>query len=169
MRRLRAAILLAWCGILAPVAAAELPGFFQTSFGDYPDELRQLRQDGKRGLVLVFEMEECPYCKRFHDRILKRRAVVEAFRQDFNLIRVDVLGAGSVLDFAGRSVSEGRFAEGLKVRGTPTTIAFDRDGKEIARFSGVPVDAAEFLLWRQYVLSETAARQSFGQFKAGRR
>lgn len=163
MRRL---IIALWLGLMAlPLSAAQAASFFQSSFGDFQDELRQVRTDGKKGLILVFEMEECPYCKRFHDKILNRPKVTESFHKDFTVIRVDVLGATQVQDFSGKPLTESQFAQSLKVRGTPTTIAFDAVGKEVARLSGVPVDAQEFLLWRDYVLSGRAGNVGFGQFR----
>ncbi|MBS1191556.1 MAG: hypothetical protein H6R10_3348 [Rhodocyclaceae bacterium] len=167
MRRL---ILALWLGLAGlPWAAAEPQSFLQPSFGDFRDELRQARSEGKKGLILVFEMEVCPYCKRFHEKILDRPRVVESFQRDFNAIRVDVQGATPVQDFSGRAMSESQFARDLKVRGTPTTIAFDLEGREAARLAGVPVDAQEFLLWREYVLSGAAGRMGFGQYRSERR
>ena len=36
--------------------------FFQPKFGDFKADLQEARKQGKKGIFLFFEMDECPFC-----------------------------------------------------------------------------------------------------------
>ena len=38
--------------------------FFQPKFGDFRAELATAKQQGKKGIFLFFEMDDCPFCAR---------------------------------------------------------------------------------------------------------
>ncbi len=38
--------------------------FFEQSLDDLTEELEIAREEGKRGVFLFFEMDECPFCHR---------------------------------------------------------------------------------------------------------
>lgn len=138
-----------------PVAAQHWrdPGqhFFQTLLGDLPAELRQAAKDGKKGVLLVYEMEGCPFCEWLHRVALREPSVQGYYRRHFSVFRIDVRGATSVTGFDGRDVTESAFATKQNVRGTPTSVFYDLDGREVARFSGAPRDREEYLLLGKFV------------------
>lgn len=143
--------------------------FFHTSFGDLRAELDIARKDGKKGILLVFELEECPFCKRMHDTVINREAVQAAFRQHFNIIRIESDSSSEIVSPSGLPMTERELAQSLKAYGTPYSIALDADGTELARLPGTPVNAEEYLLFANYATSDTARSESFAQYKARHR
>lgn len=138
---------------------------FEPSFGDFADELRQLAPRKKQALLLFFEMEACPFCHRLHRDVLSQSAVRAMLERDFLAIRVDTQGLGPITTFDGRSLTEAAFSKEQKVRGTPSILAFDASGRELARLAGAPSSPEEFLLFGRYALSGQTAALSFAQFK----
>jgi len=140
--------------------------FFQTSFGDLGAELEGARRDGKRGVLLVFELEECPFCRRMHETVINRLHVQEAFRRYFNIIRIESDSGNEIVAPNGERLTEREYARLLKAYGTPYSIALSVDGTELARLPGTPVNDDEYILFADYAVSGTADTESFSQFKA---
>ena len=141
---------LAVCALLgalvaAPAARADADAFFDTSLGDLRAELDTARQQGKQAVLLMFEMEGCPYCRRMRQTVLNRADVQTYFHRHFLIFSVDTHGSLTLNDFAGRELSERRLAESMQVRGTPTFVFVDLDGREMSRYVGATRDAAEFM------------------------
>lgn len=167
MRVLRAVLLfllLAAAGAQAALAA-EADKFFDQTLGDFAGELKAATAAGKTGVMLMFEAEACPYCRRMRQQVLSRDDVQAYFRKHFAAMSVDVLGDVPVTDFSGRETTEKAYARALKIRGTPTFIFFGAGGAEIARASGA-MDAAEFLRLGRYVAEGHYKTQSLDQFSA---
>jgi thioredoxin-related protein len=142
--------------------------FFQQHFGDFKAELETARQQGKQGIFLFFEMDECPFCARMKSSVLNQVDVQEAYRARFLSYTVDVNGDTAMVDFDGKETTEKDFALAHRVRATPTLLFFDRQGKLVARFTGPTKDKAEFLLLGRYVSEGTYATRTFSQYKQGK-
>jgi thioredoxin-related protein len=154
-------VLAAW---LAGALAADADKFFDQSLGDFPDELRTVRQAGKQGVLLMFEMEGCPYCRRMREQILSREDVQAYFHRHFAIFTVDTLGSQPVTDFWGGQTTEKGFARALKIHGTPTFIVFGPDGQELVRLAGAAKDAEEFMQFGRYAAEGHYKTQSPEQF-----
>ena len=76
--------------------------FFQTTVGDYRAEFEQARAEGKRAVVFVFEMDECPFCHRMHTTVLDHSEVQDAYSKHFSVFRIDIKGNTPVTDAEGR-------------------------------------------------------------------
>ena len=165
MRSLRNSLLFlflaAW---LAGALAADADKFFDPNLGDFPDELKAARQAGKQGVLLMFEMEGCPYCRRMREQVLSREDVQAYFHRHFATFSVDTLGNQPITDFWGGRTTENGYARSLKVGGTPTFIIFGIDGNELVRLTGAAKDAEEFMLFGRYVAEGRYKTQSPEQF-----
>lgn len=139
--------------------------FFQSYFGDLRAELAAARNQGKKGILLVYEQEECPFCYRFHNTILNQSQVQEFFRSHFRIYQIDIRGSNAIIGFDGRETIEKDFSVVQRVRATPTSIFYGLDGKEMVRFSGVAKDVAEFMLLGSYVVEGVWRRIPFTKFK----
>lgn len=139
--------------------------FFQGFLGDLRAELESARKEGKKGVVLVYEMEECPFCERFHRSVASQVAVQDYYRQHFVILRMDIRGDATIAGFDGKEVRESEFAAGNRVRATPTTVFHALDGREVARFSGLPKDAAEFVVLGRFVAEGHYRAGSFADYK----
>lgn len=167
MRLLRAVLLflLVIGGGLA--AAADADRFFDQGLGDFAAELKTAQAAGKSGVLLMFELEGCPYCRKMREQVLSRGDVQGYFRKHFAVFSVDVVGALPVSDFAGREATEKAFAQTLKIRGTPTFVFFAAGGSEVARLSGV-TSADEFMRAGRYVAEGHYKTMSLEQFSAAK-
>ena len=138
--------------------------FFQSLLGDLKQELQSARDKGRKAMLLVYEMQDCPFCLRFHDAVLRDATVQDWYRERFAIFRIDVRGANPIVGFDGRELSESAFAAAQRVRATPTSVFYGLDGVEQVRFAGLPRDIAEFIRLGEFVLSGDWRRMSFAQF-----
>ncbi|MFY9317491.1 MAG: thioredoxin fold domain-containing protein [Burkholderiales bacterium] len=161
---LLAALLLA-C-VLAPARAAEgWEKFFELSFGDLRAEAADAKQDGKRGLLLMYHFDDCPYCQRMKQEVLQRPEVQAYFRKAFRAIAIDTRGAQAITGFDGRTLPENQHARAAGVRGTPTFQFHDLDGKLLFTHGRAIYDPAEFMLLGDYVASGAYRTTSFAVYR----
>ncbi len=140
--------------------------FFHDTFGDFREELQTARDEGKQGIFLFFEMDECPFCHRMKDTVLNRSDVQAWFRQHFLAFSVDVEGDIEIIDFQGNTMKQKDFAfRQFGVRATPVLMFFDLDGKPVARYTGATADWQEFMLLARYVVEGAYRDQSFSRYK----
>lgn len=165
-------MLLALMLLIAAPAWAEtrdpMNHFFQPKFGDLKADLAEAKKQGKKGIFLFFEMDECPFCDRMKNTILNQSEVQDAYRANFLVYPIDVNGDTELVDFQGNSMTEKAFAFGLRVRATPVLMFFDLDGKLLARHTGPVRDKAEFMLLARYITEGAYATQPFAKYKQGK-
>jgi thioredoxin-related protein len=146
--------------------------FFNETFGDFSEELENARNSGKQGILVMFEMDECPFCHRMKTTILNQPDVQDYFREHFMIFPVDIEGDVEVVDFQGKTTTMKDFAfKQYRVRATPVFAFFDLDGKYIkrARFTGATKDKEEFMLLGKYVVDGAYKQQSFTRYKRSAR
>lgn len=168
-------LILAFClPFSASSAAADkvpLDGFFNQSFWDFTEELNTARDAGKKAILVMFEMDECPFCHRMKTTVLNRKDIQEYFREHFLVFAVDIEGDVEMTDFDGNPTVMKDFAfKQNRVRATPVFAFFDLDGKLIkpARFTGATRDAEEFKLLGEYVVEGAYKQASFTRYKRER-
>ncbi len=144
--------------------------FFDESFGNLQEELETAREEGKKGLMIFFEMDDCPFCHRMKREVLNRPDVQDYYRKHFRNLSIDIEGDVELVNFSGEQTTEKDFAtREHRVRATPVIVFFDLDGKRVARFIGAPRDAREFLLLGRYVAEGHYRDGSFTRFKRAQR
>ncbi|MBE0509901.1 MAG: thioredoxin family protein [Chromatiales bacterium] len=157
--------------MLAMPLQAELPRdpyqfFFNDTFGDFSDELETARQDGKSGVLLFFEMDDCPFCHWMKQNVLNQVAVQEYYRDNFMMFSVDVEGDVEIVNFDGRNMSQKDFAfREHRVRATPALVFFDLEGNQVHRHTGRTSDPDEFLLMGKYVVDGVYKDMRFTRYK----
>ena len=85
----------------AAVGRDPLAHFFNESFGNYAEELEQAREQGKQGVLVFYEMDECPFCHYMKQNVLSQPVVQEYYREHFLNFMVDIGGDIEVADFSG--------------------------------------------------------------------
>ncbi len=168
MRQLFIAFLVLMAGSAWAETRDPINHFFQPKFGDFQAELSTAKEQGKKGIFLFFEMDDCPFCERMKTTILNQADVQDAFRAQFLVYSIDVNGDTQMTDFQGKEQTEKDFAFGHRVRATPTMLFFDLDGKLVTRHTGPSKDKAEFLLLGKFVAEGAYATQSFTKYKQGK-
>lgn len=161
---------LPWTAPLAMAARSDAPtGFFDLSFGDLKDELRQARADGKLGLFLMVSAENCPPCKYMKTQVLSQAEVREVYRRHFRLLDIDYNGDDDVVDPQGRSMRAKDYAQKvLAVRGTPTFVVIGLDGRELLRHVGPTRDARELLDIARFVASGEHRKTPYDEYRRQR-
>jgi len=153
-------------------AATRDPGtyFFQESFGDLQEELETAKEENKKGVLIFFEMDDCPFCHRMKTTILNQSEVQDYFRSNFRIFSLDIEGDVEITDFDGNQVSQKDFAfKQHRVRATPVIAFFDLEGHKVMSYTGATRDPAEFLLMGDFVVGEHYKKSSFTKFKRERR
>jgi thioredoxin-related protein len=139
--------------------------FFHSTFGDFQEELEQARAQGKKAVLVFFEMDDCPFCHRMKDTVLNRPEVQEYYREHFLMFPLDVEGDVEVATFDGRSMPQKDFAfREHRVRATPVFAFFDLEGQQIARFIGAS-DVQEFLWLGEFVAEGHYLEMPFTRYK----
>ena len=111
--------------------------FFDQSLGDFTEELARAKAEGKQGVMLFFEMDDCPFCHRMKTTVLNQPEVQAYYRKHFLSFPVDVEGDVEITDFQGRTYTEKTFAEKVnRVRATPVFAFYDLNGRQVARYTG---------------------------------
>lgn len=140
--------------------------FFDQSLGDFSEELATARDEGKSGILIMFEMDECPFCHRMKATVLNRVDVQDYFKQHFLIIPLDIEGDVEINDFEGVAVKQKDFAaKTFRVRATPVFAFFDLNGKLIAKYTGATRNADEFMLLGRYVVEGAYKKSSFTRYK----
>ena len=156
--------------LFSSVVMAELrdPGdyFFESTFGDYSEELEVAREEGKKGVFLFFEEDDCPFCARMKATILNRSEVQDFYREHFKIYRINIKGEVDVVSFDGEDMLEKVFAEKRnKVRATPLMAFYNLDGQMVVRYTGATSSVEEFLLLGQYAVEQKYLESSFSRYK----
>lgn len=152
---------------LPALAEVRDPGehFFQPKMGDLKEDLAAAKADGKTGVLLMFEMDECPFCDRMKRTVLNQSQVQDYFRKHFVIYPMDVKGDVPVTDFKGKESTEKAFALEQRARATPTFLFFDLDGNEIARFTGATQTLDEFMLLGRFVVEGAYKTTKFNVYR----
>jgi len=144
--------------------------FFDATFGDFSEELQNAKDQGKKGILLMFEMDECPFCHRMKTTVLNQSEIQDYFKENFLIFPVDIEGDVEVVDFQGNTLAQKDFAlKGFRVRATPVFAFFDLDGKLVARYTGATRDPQEFQWLGEYVVDGDYGKTSFTRYKMERR
>ena len=144
--------------------------FFQESFNDLAEEAEIAREEGKTGVLVMFETDDCPWCERMKDTVLNQSEVQDYFRQHFRLIGLNTNGDTLVTGFDGIEVSETEFAlTHNRVRATPVFLFFDTEGQLLVRYTGTTRDPQEFLWLGEYVVNAHFKHERFSSYKRKRR
>jgi thioredoxin-related protein len=140
--------------------------FFNESFGDYSEELATAKEQGKKGVMIFFEMDDCPFCHRMKTTILNQPSVQAYYRERFLLFSHDIEGDIEMVDFKGNETTQKDYAVKVqRVRATPVIAFFDLDGNRITRYIGATATAQEFKWLADFVAEGHYKNTSFTRYK----
>lgn len=139
--------------------------FFQPKLGDLKDDLATARAEGKAGILLMYEMDDCPFCDRMKRTVLNQSEVQDYYRRHFLVYAMDTKGDAPLVDFKGSSTTEKAFALEQRARATPVFVFYDLDGNEMTRLTGATQTVEEFLLLGRFVVEGTWKTMKFNVYK----
>ncbi|EIJ43946.1 thioredoxin-related protein [Beggiatoa alba B18LD] len=153
-----------------PTKTGNSQAFFDVTFGDLQAELQTAKENGKQGIMLFFEMEGCPFCKRMRDTVFTQPDVQQFYKERFLIFPIDILGDVELTDFEGNTISSKVFSQTInRVRSTPVIIFYNLAGEPLYRFTGMTEDAQSFIWLAEYVLSGEYQRQLFKTYQQAKR
>ena len=139
--------------------------FFDQNLGDFKAELSSVRKAEKTGILLMYEIDDCPFCHRMKETILNQPEVQDYFRRHFVIFSIDINGDNALVDFAGKATTEKKFAAEQRVRATPVFSFYDLDGRQMTRFTGTARDVNEFMQLGRYVVEGAWKSMPFAKYK----
>lgn len=139
--------------------------FFDAKMGDFKSELANAKRDGKKGVLIMFELDDCPFCFRMKQTILNQSEVQDYYHKNFLIFPVDLKGEVAMVDFKGKQTTEKAFGLEQRIYGTPVFDFFDLDGNRVVRFPGAAKDVNEFMLLGRYVVEGAYATMPFAKYK----
>jgi thioredoxin-related protein len=160
--------LVSLCALAAPAEAPRDPYqyFFHQTLNDFSEELALAKQEGKKGILLFFEQDECPFCHYMKNNVLNQPQVQKYYRDHFLNYAVDVEGDIEIVDFRGNTMTQKDFAFKLtRVRATPVFAFYDLKGERMMRFIGKTSGVEEFMLLGKYVAEGVYTKMPFTRYK----
>lgn len=112
------------------------PDWFKLSFLDFGEELVEVREANKAGLIVYYGQKYCAYCRQFLEKDLVRDDIKAYMLGHFDVIGIDIHGHRTVTDFAGNTLDETRLAVREETNFTPSVVFYTPDGEEALRLRG---------------------------------
>jgi thioredoxin-related protein len=114
-----------------------LPSWFKLSFLELKNDIEDLKESGKQGLIVYFGQKDCPYCKMHLEKSWSDKGIVKYTQDHFDVVAIDVRGDRPVTDTTGQAFkTEKAFAVAKNTNFTPTLLFYDLNAKEVLRLSG---------------------------------
>ena len=168
---LHALVLLLLCNTVSAAGGRDpYVYFFDETWGNFQEEIDKARENGKKGVLIFFEMDECPFCHRMKETVLNQPEVQAYFKKHFLNISVDIEGDVEITNFEGVTMSQKDFAFKInRVRATPVFAFYDLQGKQIVRYTGATNGIEEFLWLGEFVVHGEYEKMRFAKYKRERK
>ena len=85
-------LMLCFSSLTAAEARDPMVYFFQDSFNDLSEEAMLSAEEGKVGVLVMFETNDCPWCERMKETVLNQSEVQDYFRRHFRVIALNTDG-----------------------------------------------------------------------------
>jgi thioredoxin-related protein len=141
------------------------PDWFKLSFLDLREDIEEVREAGKKGLIIYFGQKYCAYCKQFLEADLEAEDIQTYLREYFDIIGIDIHGDRTVTDLEGREMTESALAIRDKTNFTPSVIFYNAEGVEVLRLRGY-YPPYRFRAALEYVADAHYKNESYRQFLA---
>lgn len=112
------------------------PDWFKHSLLDLPEDLHNAIDAGKRGLIVYFGQQRCPYCRKLMQVNFTDPDIVQFTRSHFDVVPIDVWSHEEVTLPDGRNMSAHDYAVAMHTDYTPSLVFYNQDGKAVLRLRG---------------------------------
>jgi len=141
------------------------PEWFKLSFLDLREDVREVQEAGKQGLVIYFGQKYCAYCKQLLEKDLEAEDIQAYVREHFDIIGLDIHGDRTVTDLNGVELPESALAVREKTNFTPSLLFYNADGREVMRLRGY-YPPYRFRAVLEYVADGHYKSENFRQYLA---
>ena len=141
------------------------PEWFKLSFLDLREDVREVRETGKQGLMVYYGQKYCAYCKQFLETDLEAEDIQAYVREHFDIIGLDIHGDRTVTDLNGVELLESALAVREKTNFTPSLVFYNSDGQEVMRLRGY-YPPYRFRAALEYVADGHYKSENFRQYLA---
>ncbi len=132
-------------------SAAPQPDAFFAPTADLSAALRQARDSGKSGVVILYEMEGCGECRKLHATTLQNERLRALYRGAFVTVAIRADEPAPLTGFDGEATTQLEFAAQQGIVALPTVVFHDIDALPVIRQSGSALPLPEWLLLGEYV------------------
>ena len=140
--------------------------FFHQTFGDLQEEAELAREEGQTNIMVMFELNDCPWCERMKVTVFNQSEIQDYYREHFRVLMMNVEGDNLIIDFNGQEISEKDFAlKHNRVRATPVFLFLDLQGNRVMRYTGATKNAEEFMLLGNFVVEQHYKTTNFVKYK----
>lgn len=98
-------------------------------FTNVPEAQKVAKQQNKAVFIEFTGSDWCPPCMMMKKKVFSKKAFLEGAKKNFVLVKIDLPQGDEAL-----SKKNSVVAEKYKVRGFPTIVLLDSEGKEFSRF-----------------------------------
>jgi thioredoxin-related protein len=154
---------------VTPTPREAMEHFFHQSFNNLQEEAELAREEGKIGILVMFNDPDCPWCKKMKATVLNQVPVQEFYRKHFRILHLDTRGDTMMTNFQGEEIAEKDFALLThRVRATPVFMFFDLDGNVTLKYTGATRSVDEFLWMGEFILNGEYKNTKFSRYKSER-
>lgn len=112
------------------------PDWFKDSFLNLQEDHKTALESGKKGIAIYFGQKHCAYCEALMKNVLGTPDINNYFKQNFDVIPLDIWGNREVTLVDGDVLDEREFAVLEDTNFTPSFLFYDEDGELIFRMRG---------------------------------
>lgn len=141
----------------------EHPDWFKPSFNNLPEDLDDAISAGKKGLIVYFGQENCPYCQALIRDNLSKGDLVRYLRLHFDVVGLNARSIEQMIDMDGKTKPINEFAIEQKAQLTPTLLFFVKGRKLVLKLVGyhTPYKMRAAL---EYVVDDHYKTKRFGEY-----
>lgn len=141
------------------------PEWFKDSFLDLQEDLKEAKDNGKKGIIVYFGQKRCPYCRQLMEINFKLPDIVKYTRDNFDVIAIDIWSPEEVTDPQGNTMTQREYAVGMETNFTPSLVFYDTQGRIALRLRGYYAPY-QFRAALEYVADKHYQREAFPVYMA---
>jgi len=112
------------------------PAWFKLSFLDLQKDLEEAGAGGKQGVMVLFSIRGCAYCKMMVERSFRNPGIEAVLRRHFDVVHLDIRSDIELKDPRGRAMKVKEFARQEGASFSPTVAFYGLDGHHLLRVVG---------------------------------
>lgn len=142
-----------------------LPDWFKLSFLELKTDIEEAREQNKKGVIIYFGQDFCPYCKAHIEKNWGQKDIIQYTQDHFDVLAINVKGQKPVVDIDGKSYTEKTFSALKQTDFTPSVLFYNNNGQVVLRLRGYR-PPYQFRAALEYVADEHYKNEPFREYMA---